>query len=683
MKLLKSYLDFRGGLNVDAAPDNLADNELMQADNANLDERGAASSRRGTQPLLALSGTLPAQTGMTSTQVKLSAAASAVDDYYNTFQIVIGGQARAISDYDGTNKICAVAAWTTQPVGGGTFEVAVNYGAQVERIIEWPRKDGTKTLLAVIGTTLCKLDSTTFKKTDLQALASADIGYFSYADNFYFCDGTNYWYYDGTNVVLVELATPGAAPTLGHSGSGTALGAGTFKGKVVFLNSLGVESQPSAEASVTITSGQQIDWSAIATGAAGTTKRRLYRTAVGGSVFKLLYEIPDNTATTYTDTTADASLGAALVIDGDLAPIKRCSCFLWHPKSQRIFAIRDSSDMAALYYSEPGEPAYFKEVSKLYPTTGDGPAYGLALFGESIVVIYQNSNWAWKGVDPATDAEWIKLPSEQGTVTNRTIRLTPNSLTFLGQGGIISLSPGLIDYSIVMLTSDELIKNRTKDKVTSIIRAITNQEIACGIYDRINERYLMAYTDVASATRNSKILALDWGLQRFTRYTGLQANDFCQRSNGDILIASNGYILKMGQGYKDWDVDTGNYKAISWLVKSKHYNLDYPFHIKKLKKFFLAAKQFDIEASSVDIKLLMDYQYLDLSSVSLDESFSWGEVWGNPWGWSDLSTKEARVKAKGSRVQVEMSNDTIDEPVVIYGFAFEYKPKKAKGVKVN
>jgi len=32
-KQLRSYYDFRGGLNTDAAPDNMLDNELVRADN--------------------------------------------------------------------------------------------------------------------------------------------------------------------------------------------------------------------------------------------------------------------------------------------------------------------------------------------------------------------------------------------------------------------------------------------------------------------------------------------------------------------------------------------------------------------------------------------------------------------------------------------------------------------------
>jgi len=53
-----------------------------------------------------------------------------------------------------------------------------------------------------------------------------------------------------------------------------------------------------------------IGLSSIPIGPTGTTKRHLYRTAAGGSQLKLLATINNNTTTTHSDTTADASLGA-------------------------------------------------------------------------------------------------------------------------------------------------------------------------------------------------------------------------------------------------------------------------------------------------------------------------------------------------------------------------------------
>jgi len=60
----------------------------------------------------------------------------------------------------------------------------------------------------------------------------------------------------------------------------------------------------------TTTALQQVSVSGIAIGASPTTSRKVYRTVVGGAQLKLLTTIADNTTTTYTDSTADGSLGA-------------------------------------------------------------------------------------------------------------------------------------------------------------------------------------------------------------------------------------------------------------------------------------------------------------------------------------------------------------------------------------
>lgn len=54
----------------------------------------------------------------------------------------------------------------------------------------------------------------------------------------------------------------------------------------------------------------QVALTAIPLGGSSVTSRKLYRTVAGGSTYLLLATIANNTATTYTDNIADASLGA-------------------------------------------------------------------------------------------------------------------------------------------------------------------------------------------------------------------------------------------------------------------------------------------------------------------------------------------------------------------------------------
>ena len=100
------------------------------------------------------------------------------------------------------------------------------------------------------------------------------------------------------------------APTVVAGSAGTPNG--VYKVQVTFLNAMG-ETVGGTEATVTVTN-QQIAWSAIPLGAAGTTARRLYRTAAGGATGseKLVTTLNDNTTTTFTDNVADSALGNAI-----------------------------------------------------------------------------------------------------------------------------------------------------------------------------------------------------------------------------------------------------------------------------------------------------------------------------------------------------------------------------------
>jgi uncharacterized phiE125 gp8 family phage protein len=59
----------------------------------------------------------------------------------------------------------------------------------------------------------------------------------------------------------------------------------------------------------------QVAVSGIPLGGSAVTSRKLYRTAAGGSTYMLLATIANNTATTYTDNIADASLGVGAPTD--------------------------------------------------------------------------------------------------------------------------------------------------------------------------------------------------------------------------------------------------------------------------------------------------------------------------------------------------------------------------------
>lgn len=106
------------------------------------------------------------------------------------------------------------------------------------------------------------------------------------------------------------------APTVALAGAGAGgLSAGAYRYRVTFVTADGETDGGDISDTVTVAtpgSDGQVAVTAIPTGGAAVTARRLYRTTAGGSSFLRLTTLADNTTTSYTDTVADGALGVAV-----------------------------------------------------------------------------------------------------------------------------------------------------------------------------------------------------------------------------------------------------------------------------------------------------------------------------------------------------------------------------------
>jgi hypothetical protein len=129
-------------------------------------------------------------------------------------------------------------------------------------------------------------------------------------------------YYDSTPPILLDRPTALTATEV-DSGSGGV--AGTVSYRVVFVDSDGGESEAGATRSVTIVSSGPTDvaLTSIPTGNSSVVSRKIYRTESGGSDYKLLTTLSDNTTTSYTDDSDDSSLGAAMTASATSSSLQR------------------------------------------------------------------------------------------------------------------------------------------------------------------------------------------------------------------------------------------------------------------------------------------------------------------------------------------------------------------------
>jgi len=117
--------------------------------------------------------------------------------------------------------------------------------------------------------------------------------------------------------------TAPTALTAGTPTTGGSCTAGTHSYVVTFTSVGAGETTAGTASSIitcVLTTGQTVPLSTIPTGPAGTISRKIYRTVAGNTgSYLLLTTIADNTTTTFSDTIADASLGAAAPVSNTTA----------------------------------------------------------------------------------------------------------------------------------------------------------------------------------------------------------------------------------------------------------------------------------------------------------------------------------------------------------------------------
>ena len=156
------------------------------------------------------------------------------------------------------------------------------------------------------------------------------------------------------------------APVPVASGSGDITGVYSYK--VVYVSKYGQLSNAGPKSvNVTAASHQQINLTRIPVSPdQQVVARRLYRTVGNGSIWLFLDEILDNTSTTYTDTTADGSLGnetapqAGDYSDDNSIPPQAGIVQTW---KKTLFMAGDPQNPYTLYYSEDDEPESFPLIN--------------------------------------------------------------------------------------------------------------------------------------------------------------------------------------------------------------------------------------------------------------------------------------------------------------------------------
>ena len=284
---------------------------------------------------------------------------------------------------------------------------------------------------------------------------------------------------------------------------------------------------------------EDISLSWIPTGPTGTLNRKIYRkSSETGGAYKLIATIADNTTTTYSDSTADASAAAVMPSVTDDFP--KGAYLQLH--RERLFISGDPSNVNRIYYSNPYLPWFIQQTLNLdymdiTPEDNDEIS-GIPIHLGVMVCIKKNSmrkihiTTPVFGGDPTTwyaddPISWIGSPAPWS------ITQTPYGIIFLGWDAWY-----MFDGAKPSIIIDEF-------DTAEILRASYSETV--GYWHR--GVFLAAYTDATIAAQyHDRVMRFNMKRSRLS-YDLLDANCFAAKrgddESGEIYYGNsqNGYLL--------------------------------------------------------------------------------------------------------------------------------------------
>ena len=506
------FLDFSGGLNTRDLDTIIKDNELSDINNFNFDKRGALKVR-------------PGFTKFGTTAIG-GYAVKSVGGYYRT-----GEDVEVIAT--GSTAIYTVTSSAATAIKTGLTGNALNF--------------------------------------DLH----------QFFNHYYLGNGTDNVQVrgllaDGTTMGVWDIGYPIPTTNCSAAQDGTTGGleAKTYKYKVTYYYNDGESDCCADITSQLAVSGKSIALTSIPTGNTRVTQRKLYRTIGDGATYKLLTTLSNNTATTYTDSIADAALGADMDTDNDIPPVMH---YVVNHKG-RLWGMANNS--SRLYYSKALHPEAFPAANYWDVGQDDGTVGKALTVNLGLLVIFKDySTWVISGDIPTGTTADMTLENANpkvGCVGFQTMAHAGNDLIFL------SPNLGVQRLTRVILASTETMDvEALSDKINPTIKGLAEGYLQYACAEVYDHKYHLFVPNGEAQTLNNIALVLDLRdirpeeetTIRWTKYSNM---DFacCKLiydTNGDRLLVgmadTTGYVHDFGVGTSDDGV------AIDASATTKNHDL--------------------------------------------------------------------------------------------------------------
>jgi hypothetical protein len=590
---------------------------------------------------------------------------------------------------------CANVMFTNGSVGTRTGAQKLNTAAVGSFVCDgiYTRRSntGAETMVVFYGGTMWTLAGTSFSTTpSAQSVFTAGVRVAAtqYENHMFIGNGGVIPYkYNGTDFTRHGVYPPTTTMSAASNGAGNL--AGVYSWKVTWVNSSAVEGDvgPANTFTVTATGGQvSLTSIPVAPQSYGVAGRRIYRTDAGGSTYRRVTEISDNTTTTYNDNIASSAVGATAPSDNGVPP--KYNANIYH--ANRVF-VNDAQNPNFVWYSGLGEPYTYATTN--FDLFGDASAdlvKGFAIYDNSLVVFCENSQWLWymESTDPS-DWRKIQIRSSFGSKSpfgavryeNKVLFPCMQNSKFVG---FAAISGDSIEPSASLLTvsaaGSELQSDRIEPDIFEVQEAFVQNISAVAFKNKI----YIAFTYGSSNTTNNRVYIFDYSISNLGRkqpawapYTGIDAAQFA------IYDGKLYYGTSTATGFV-YQLETDVYRDDSTAINSYFWT----------KEFSGYKGQENLEKDFRQVNLLVDKAgayYMNLTyrvdsdtgegtTVQVDlnpgsttwGNFNWGLAnWGGGVDQEDIPVYLGG--ARGKRIQFRFSNqNTINQRFKVHGLKFTY-----------
>ncbi len=341
-----------------------------------------------------------------------------------------------------------------------------------------------------------------------------------------------------------------------------------------------------------------------------------------------------------------------------------------------FFATRDNE----IIFSDIGKVNKFTGTNVINITSGKADSItALHEFNNGLLIFQQRSVYYLAGYDFAggTDINLSRLNVSCGTQWPESVKTIENAVLYMGNNGIYRLYIPAYNESLAA-------KNISEKKIGKLLSS--NEIVSCSAEVWNNIYYFSLQTSTKREEYRYYVSAGSfWG--PFTQGATCYAAGFLGE-DALYIGCSNGYIVRYDEDSTHYvDLHSGQAAPIPMRIKTKGFDVcGAMVQYAKVKKAFIAVKQFAAQSSGLSVQIKADYADSAWNwKVNFDESLVYSEgIWGEGyWGWKDTVTKEISVNRKTQRIQLIFYDETTDMPVMIYGIGFLYKKKKVKGSRTG